>query len=68
MPSLFKKKENTRFPTKTTINFIADKEEKTNRIAILLFCVFLVCLGFFVKYAVLDPLQRVKSDRSHVVL
>ena len=60
------KKDNNHYPDKTEINFIVDKEEKTNRIAIILFMIFLVFLGFFVRYAVLGPLQKVAdAERAY---
>ena len=61
----FKKNKNN-LPSKTSINFIVDTETKTNRISIVLFLVFLVLLGIFTKFAVIDPLAKVaKAEREY---
>ncbi|MBR5341373.1 MAG: hypothetical protein IK151_05555 [Erysipelotrichaceae bacterium] len=61
----FKKNKNN-LPSKTSINFIVDTETKTNRISIVSFLIFLVLLGLFTKFAVLDPLAKVaKAEREY---
>jgi len=61
----FNKKKNS-LPTKTSINFIVDEQTKTNRISIVLFLVFLVLLGIFTKFAVIDPLAKVtRAEREY---
>ena len=59
------KKKNA-LPTKTSINFIVDEQSKINKISIILFVVFMVLLGFFTKFAIIDPLARVaKAEREY---
>ena len=53
------KKEKITLPKKRTINFISDRTEKNNRTAIILFTIFMLCLAVFVKFAVIDPLNKV---------
>ena len=61
----FNKKKNS-LPTKTSINFIVDEQTKTNRISIVLFLIFLVLLGVFTKFAVIDPLAKVtRAEREY---
>ncbi|MBR3265146.1 MAG: hypothetical protein IKI61_04195 [Erysipelotrichaceae bacterium] len=55
----FKKKEKIVLPKKKTINFISDRTEKNNRTAVILFVIFMLCLAVFVKFAVIDPLNKV---------
>lgn len=58
----FKKKENkVNYPTKTTINFISNQQQKNDRRAIIGFIIFLLFLAVFVKFAVLDPLNKVNK-------
>ena len=55
------KKEKLVLPKKKTINFISDRAEKTNRMAVILFAIFMVCLAIFVKFAVIDLLNKVAA-------
>lgn len=60
------KKEKITLPKKRTINFISDRTEKNNRTAIILFTIFMLCLAVFVKFAVIDPLNKVaKAERTY---
>ena len=60
------KKEKIALPKKRTINFISDRTEKNNRMALILFAIFMVCLAVFVKFAVIDPLNKVaKAERVY---
>ena len=60
------KKEKITLPKKRTINFISDRTEKNNRMALILFAVFMLCLAVFVKFAVIDPLNKVaKAERVY---
>lgn len=49
------------YPTKTSINFIADDQQKKDKKAVMLFVVFLLVLAVFVKLAVIDPLNKISS-------
>lgn len=61
----FKKKENkVNYPTKTTINFISNQQQKNDRAAIIGFVVFMLFLGIFVKFAVIDPLNKVNQAEA----
>ena len=54
------------YPSKTTINFIHDETRKNNRTALIVFAVFLLLLGIFVKFMVIDPLNRVaEAERAY---
>jgi hypothetical protein len=43
---------------------VQDKTETDNRRAILLFLLFLVCLGVFVKFAVIDQLAKINRAEA----
>ncbi|MBR3252407.1 MAG: hypothetical protein IKF80_11940 [Erysipelotrichaceae bacterium] len=61
----FDKKKNS-LPTKTSINFIVDEQSKINKISIILFVVFMLLLGIFTKFAIIDPLAKVaKAEREY---
>ncbi len=60
----FGKKNRTGYSTKTYINLVQDKTETDNRRAILLFLLFLVCLGVFVKFAVIDQLAKINRAEA----
>lgn len=60
----FGKKSKTGYSTKTYINLVQDTTEKDNRKAILLFLLFLVCLGIFVKFAVIDQLAKINRAEA----
>jgi len=60
----FGKKNRTGYSTKTYINLVQDKTETDNRRAILLFLLFLVCLGVFVKFAVIDQLAMINRAEA----
>lgn len=62
-------KGKTDYPTKTTINFISNKQAKNDRTALIAFAVFLVLLAIFVKFAVLNPLQRInEAERNYRIM
>ena len=48
-----------RYPDKTYINLIQDQTETNDRRALIGFGIFLIFLAFFVKFAVLDQLNKV---------
>lgn len=54
-------KKESPFPTKTSINFISDIQEKRNKTALILFPVFLVILFLFVYFCVIGPLNKVNE-------
>lgn len=58
-----KKKDNP-FPTKTSINFISNAQERKNKIALILFPIFLVVLALFVYFCVIGPLNKVSEAES----
>ncbi len=58
-----KKDTGNKYPTKTSINFISDKQEKVDRTALILFPVFLILLALFVKFLVLDPMARLEAAK-----
>ena len=60
----FGKKNRTGYSTKTYINLVQDTTETDNRRAILLFLLFLVCLGVFVKFAVIDQLAKINRAEA----
>lgn len=55
------KKKDSQFPTKTSINFISDIQEKRNKTALILFPIFLVFLALFVYFCVITPLNKVNE-------
>jgi len=59
-----KKKGKTNYPTKTYINLVQDNTETNNRRTVLLFLLFLVCLGIFVKFAVIDQLAKINQAEA----
>ena len=59
-----KKKGETNYPTKTYINLVQDNTEANNRRTVLLFLLFLVCLGIFVKFAVIDQLAKISRAEA----
>ncbi|MBQ9328010.1 MAG: hypothetical protein IJ225_05695 [Solobacterium sp.] len=55
-----------KYPDKTYINLVQDENKGSNRRAILWFLVFLVFLGIFTKFAVLDQLDKVaQAERQY---
>ena len=64
-----KKENKVTYPTKTSINFISNVKQKENRMAVILFVVFLLFLAVFTKFGVLDPLARVnEAERAYRVM
>ena len=59
--NLGKKKKTDTYPTKTSINFIDDTQEKVDRTALIIFPIFLILLVLFVKFMVIDPLAEVNA-------
>ena len=59
-----KKKGETNYPTKTYINLVQDNTEANSRRTVLLFLLFLVCLGIFVKLAVIDQLAKINQAEA----
>lgn len=53
------------YPKKRTMNFVVDKEEKTNKIAVVCFGVFLVALLLFTKFGVIDTLSKTSALESN---
>ncbi len=45
-------------PSKKSMNFVSDKEEKTNKVSIILFVVFLLLLCVFTKFCVIDKISK----------
>lgn len=63
--NLIKKKETkVVYPSKTSINFISDSTKRNNRIALITFIVFLLFLGLFVKFAIVDQIAKVSKAES----
>ena len=61
----FGKNKNS-LPSKTSINFIVDNQTKINRISIILFVIFMILLGIFTKFAIMDPLAQVaRAEREY---
>ena len=59
------KSNKTNYPSKTTINFISNKQAKNDKIALIAFAVFLLCLAVFVKLAVLNPLAKISAAEKN---
>ena len=54
------------YPSKTAINFIRNEKSVSNKKALIGFAVFLLLLGLFVKFMVIDPLNRVaEAERAY---
>jgi Tfp pilus assembly protein PilN len=53
-----------KYPTKKSMNFIRNEVAVQNRHAIEAFIVFLVLLAFFVRFAVLLPIQKVNEKQA----
>lgn len=51
-------------PTKRTMNFIEDTETASNRKAVTVFVIFLICLGLFTKFGVIDFLNKTSQLQS----
>ena len=52
-------------PVKTSVNLvIQEKKKEKNILAILLFLLYLAALAFFVKFMVLDPLNRMNAEEA----
>ena len=58
------KKKSNPFPSKTSINFISNAQERKNKIALILFPIFLVVLALFVYFCVIGPLNKVNEAQS----
>lgn len=54
----------SKYPTKTSMNFIFDDQKRIDRIAIFFFGVFLVFLALFTKLAVIDPMLKVSQAEN----
>ncbi len=50
-----------KYPTKTKINLVHNVSEKENKNAIKWFAVFVVVLGIFTKFAIIEPMQEIKQ-------
>ncbi len=60
------KSNKTNYPSKTTINFISNKQAKNDKIALIVFAIFMLCLAVFVKFAVLNPLAKIsEAERTY---
>lgn len=46
------------FPSKKTMNFVSDKQAKTNKLSIVIFVIFLVLLLIFTKFFVIDSISK----------
>lgn len=46
------------FPSKKTMNFVNDKQAKTNKRSIVLFVIFIVLLLIFTKFFVIDSISK----------
>ncbi len=46
------------YPSKKTMNFISDKQSKTNKLSIVIFVVFMVLLLIFTKFFVIDTVSK----------
>lgn len=46
------------YPSKRTMNFISDKESKTNKLSLIVFVVFIVLLLIFTKFFVVDTVSK----------
>ena len=46
------------FPSKKTMNFVSDKQAKTNKLSIVLFVIFIVLLLIFTKFFVVDSISK----------
>ncbi|MDD6258197.1 MAG: hypothetical protein PUA69_02960 [Erysipelotrichaceae bacterium] len=54
-----------KYPSKTTMNFIPEADRNSrNGVNIVWFVVFLLCLGVFVKFMVIDQLQKVNEQEA----
>lgn len=53
------------YPKKRTMNFVVDKEAKTNKIAVICFGIFLVALVLFTKFGVIDTLFKTSALESN---
>ena len=63
------KSNKTSYPTKTTINFISNKQAKNDKIALIIFAIFMLCLAVFVKLAVLNPLSKInQAERNYRIM
>ncbi len=51
--------KNNQYPTKTRVNLVRDEQKKHNRNAIIGFVVFMLCLGLFVRFFVVERLNQV---------
>ncbi|NCB32316.1 MAG: hypothetical protein EOM64_00295 [Erysipelotrichia bacterium] len=49
------------YPEKTSVNFIFNEQKKTNRYAIIGFVLFMLALAVFVKFAVIDPMNKISA-------
>ena len=58
------KKEKINLPSKKTINFISDRTARNNRMALIIFGVFMVLLLIFTKFCVLDPMAKVAKAEA----
>ena len=58
------KKSQSPYPTKTSINFISNAQDRKNKIALILFPIFLVVLALFVIFCVIGPLNKVNEAES----
>ena len=66
---VFNKKAASNYPTKRTINFISNKQEKSDRLSVILFAVFLLFLALFVKFGVVDQLNKVsRAESAYAIL
>lgn len=52
------------YPTKRSINFIKDDEAKQNKISLITFIVFILVLGLFTKFGVLDTISKTNKLES----
>ena len=62
--SFGKKSGKIKYPDKTYINLIQDETTENNRKALILFGIFLICLGIFVKFAVIDQLEKINRAEA----
>ena len=46
------------FPSKKTMNFVSDKQAKTNKLSIVLFVIFIILLLIFTKFFVVDSISK----------
>lgn len=53
------------FPTKQTMNFIVDNSKKNKRISIVVFIAFIIGLGAFTKFGVIDTLNKTAQLESN---